>query len=331
MSTHLPVARPSTAFVHERVAVGQGLEFVIDGNSKITAGNGTYEAPAPNALSLPAASVQAPANPSLANGATPHCPGSTPACRASCYVRGLAKHAPDVYAAYAQNFDTLTRILDGGTRTFLVSAATLGMWISAHCSGGFRWHVSGDVLDRAHALWIFEVCAASRYTRHWIYTRTLSAVDRLVRAPNLTVNLSSDRDNVDQVRGVHARYPKQTRIAHMVTAEDAHEWSSVSDTEIGHCRKCLVPLMYAGTPDNPGPHLTPDEGCPGFVPPAGSVIFPDYALRGRELADPTSAPWWQGLRHDTRRMVCPADFFGQSESHRCGPCNKCIQPAGETS
>lgn len=56
----------------------------------------------------------------------------------------------------------------------------------------------------------------------------------------------------------------------------------------------------------------------------GDVVFPDYALRGRDLDDPTSAPWWQGLTQLQRRLVCPADFLGQSEQHRCGPCRKCL-------
>ena len=58
--------------------------------------------------------------------------------------------------------------------------------------------------------------------------------------------------------------------------------------------------------------------------PAGSVIFPNYTLRGRELSDPTEAPWWQSLSQEQKRMVCPPDFFGQSEKFRCGPCRKCL-------
>lgn len=64
----------------------------------------------------------------------------------------------------------------------------------------------------------------------------------------------------------------------------------------------------------------------GEVPelPPGSVIFPSYELRGRDLAKPTDALWWQTLTLNQKRMVCPPDFFGQSEQHRCGPCKKCL-------
>jgi len=66
---------------------------------------------------------------------------------------------------------------------------------------------------------------------------------------------------------------------------------------------------------------TGDGAVPAHLP---DVIFPDYALRGRDLERPTSAAWWQSLTHEQRQNVCPADFFGQSEAHRCGPCNKCL-------
>jgi hypothetical protein len=72
----------------------------------------------------------------------------------------------------------------------------------------------------------------------------------------------------------------------------------------------------------------------GEVPenlPAGSVIFPDYPYRGRDLENPTSHSWWKDLSKEQRQMVCPADFFGQSEQHRCGPCKKCLLPPGQVS
>src|SRR5690606_25934389 len=54
--------------------------------------------------------------------------------------------------------------------------------------------------------------------------------------------------------------------------------------------------------------------------PEGSVVFPDYANRGRALPDPRDHSWWQSLSPEHRRMVCTADFFGQSKENRCGPC-----------
>lgn len=292
-----------TAFIHTRVELAPGLDIVVDGNSKITAGNGTYAKPQPNAFSLPAASV---------SGAN-HCPGSTPTCRASCYVRGLAKHAPEVYAAYEQNAETLAKIFASAGAQWHASARALGFWIADHCIGGFRWHVSGDVLHEDHARWIATVCAHSQNVRHWTYTRTLEAVRELVRVPNLTVNVSADRDNWDVARAVALRYG--ARIAYMATP---HEWRDGESSGERICAACGV-MDHSALPDPPGPCVPADL-------PDGSVVFPDYPLRGRELADPTEHSYWREAPKRLRVMTCPADFFGQSEAHRCGPCDKCITP-----
>lgn len=66
----------------------------------------------------------------------------------------------------------------------------------------------------------------------------------------------------------------------------------------------------------------------GVVPetlPKGSVIFPDYSLRGKGLDNPLEHEWWKSLDLYQKRMVCPGDFFGQSSRHRCGPCQKCLK------
>jgi hypothetical protein len=262
-----------TNFIHERVYVGNGLSVVIDGNSKITAGNGTFEDPKPNAFSLPAASVDGQS----------HCPGSTSTCRASCYVRGLAKSAVDVYDAYHANARTLDAILSGSAVMGFDTARRLGAWIEGNAMHGFRWHVSGDVRSAVHAMRNLSVCRNSRTVRHWIYTRTFdnSVMAYLTSAANLTVNVSADRENFAAAKDAATRFG--ARIAYMAS---------------------------------------PGEDVPPL--PDGSVIFPDYPLRGRELDDPREAPWWKSIDHRTRLMVCPADFFGQSDSMRCGPCTKCI-------
>lgn len=257
-----------TQFIHATIPLPSGHHFTIDGNSKITRSNGTFAEPAPNAFSLPAASV---------DGAGTYCPNSTPTCRASCYVKGLAKHAPDVYNAYARNATALRlALMDQRHR----AAVALAAWIREHARGGFRWHVSGDVWHEQHAAWITRVARLAPDVPMWIYTRTLSAVSILVQSDNLAVNVSADRDNV--ILATTVARANGARVCYMST----------------------------------------DGEVPELV--RGDVIFPDYPLRGRELAEPTRALWWLGLTHEQREMVCPADFFGQSEAHRCGPCTKCL-------
>lgn len=281
--TSLPLAPAPTrtAFISATIDLDHiipGARFWLDGNSKITAGNGTFAEPAPNAFSLPAASVSGSMN----------CPGSTDVCRSSCYVKGLAKHAPELYARYVDNERAVGACLESPLSSFRAALA-LATWIREHASGGFRWHVSGDVWDQDHATWIVNVCMLAPDVDFWIYTRTLGVVRTLTAARNLAVNVSADRENYADARAVALE--TGARLTTLITADD-------------------IP-PYGGT------------GVPWDLP-AGSVIFPDYALRGRDLADPTSAPWWQALTHEQRAMVCPADFFGQSESARCGVCVKCL-------
>lgn len=72
-------------------------------------------------------------------------------------------------------------------------------------------------------------------------------------------------------------------------------------------------------------YLTVDGSLPDVLPD-NSVIFPAHNLRGQYLDKPFESSWWQSLTLDQRKIVCPADFFGQSPSRRCGPCQKCLQP-----
>lgn len=289
MTTHLPIlSAPSpvrTAFCGEVIPLdlwdseGNQLSFFVDGNSKITAGNGTYADPRPNAFSLPAASVERYVDqdgiPSNA------CPGSTSICRASCYVKGLAKHAPDLYHAYKANDHVLRLLFATGDAWATHAADVLAAWIRAHAPAGFRWHVSGDVQSIDHADWIAQVCERAPAVPFWIYTRTLEAVPYLM-APNLALNISADRGNLERAR----------RTAYAYGA-----------------RLC---------------YLSDDGTVPEL--PEGSVIFPDYPLRGRDLPSPTDHAWWAGLTHEQRAMVCGVDFFGQSENMRCGVCTKCLIP-----
>jgi hypothetical protein len=135
----------TTSFTAAKVPLWGDLAFYLDGNSKITRENGTFAEPTPNALSLPHIAT---------------CPGSTARCRESCYVHGLKKAAPEVYRLYELNEMAVhASLFDAHTRA--LSASVLGEWIRQHASGGFRWHVSGDVFSRLHAEWIAEVCCVA--------------------------------------------------------------------------------------------------------------------------------------------------------------------------
>ena len=252
-----------TAFIHTNVHLWDGMSFTIDGNSKITADDGTYDNPIPNAFSLPHIST---------------CPGSTSSCRTSCYVHGLQKYAPDVYRAYMDNERVWHAVHNA--RREMEAAQMLASVIADTCTR-FRWHVSGDVFSEPYARWIVRVCRLAPDTQFWLYTRSLNLLRALVGEPNLVVNVSADRDN----------------------------WVLASAA----AKSYKLRVCYMSQNDNDVPPL-----------PKGSVIFPDYPARGRELAQPTGHSWWVARTQKERKMVCPPDFFGQSEQHRCGPCTKCL-------
>jgi L-rhamnose mutarotase len=155
----------------------------FDGNAKITAGNGSYSDPLPNAFSvLPVTD----------------CPGSTKTCEASCYVRFIKEHASTIYGYYEHNSVAIRNILNSGPSKEW--ASIVGQWIETNCQGGFRWHVSGDIFSLDYAQWIAEVCKNSPSVNHWLYTRSFDLLQPLENVENLTVNLSIDQDNEHLVK-----------------------------------------------------------------------------------------------------------------------------------
>lgn len=252
----------STAFCTARIDVG--LDHLwIDGNAKITAGNGSFAHPSPNAFSL----VQ------IAD-----CPRSTETCRASCYVHGLEKHAQATHDLYKHNSATIRRILARPASVRAQWARSFAQWITRHASGGFRWHVSGDVFSADYAEFIRDVCQRAPDVRFWIYTRSFEYVGILVRAANLAVNLSADKDNYQAAERCRSLHPRDVRICYLSDNGD-------------------VPATLID----------------------GDVVFPDYSLRGDD-------GWRAKLPTQKQRMLCPVDFFGKSNSIRCGVCTKCLEP-----
>lgn len=294
----------STAFCMARLDGPDGTFLYVDGNQKITASNGAYDAPTPNAFSLVAEAVHQ-AEYALEDydgemkarfdaGLREHCPGSTPTCRRGCYVHGLNKHAAATYELYRHNSKEIRRIL-GDDKLANWWAVAMAQWITENAAGGFRWHVSGDVFSAAYAEWIADVCRESQTVDHWIYTRSFD--DEILgpladvstqRGGNLALNLSCDKDNYVKAKVASWRFGQVTG---------------------GQLRLC---------------YLVDDTDT--VIPPlrAGDVIFPDYSLRPKSGADPKDHPFWQSLTPDERSMLCPVDAFGKSEMVRCGICTKCL-------
>ncbi len=229
----------STAFCAAEIK-GPGGSLWIDGNGKITRGNGTLDTPRPNAFSLRAQAVTDAAGQDHVD-----CPGSTAVCRSSCYVGGLEKHARATYDLYEHNSVRIREILASNSDGYW--ALLVASWIRRNAKGGFRWHVSGDVFSSQYAEWIARVCGWSKNVPHWIYTRNLDILPELaevstLRGGNLAINVSADRDNYQ-------------------AAKIASEVNGIDGTPL---RICFL------SDDGQVPHDLRD----------GDVIFPDYSLRG---------------------------------------------------
>ncbi len=299
MKARLPIlgstATTTTTFCAERVDGPGGLHLFVDGNGKITAGNGTLAAPQPNAFSL----IQ-----------VDTCPGSTPTCRSSCYVHQLEKHQREVHDLYRHNTQTIRAILSDVALAGDWAMRMAG-WITLHCQGGFRWHVSGDVFSLEYAEWIRDVCREAPSVRFWIYTRSFHYLTPLWQVAttgpnrgNLALNLSCDRDN--WAAAVRAA------CAHFVDADGEPDGPYTARLCYLTTDGTLPP--HVGDPDIEDCELTSED-----------VIFPDYSLRPRQFATLLESPWWQSLRPSQRGLVCPVDAMGKAENRRCGPCERCLK------
>lgn len=227
------------------------------------------------------------------------CPGSTPTCQKSCYVHALEGAAKNIHDLYRENTTAIQHILTMPEGYQAAWATRVANYIlSNNQDTGFRWHVSGDLFSGEYAAWVATVVELSAPVRHWIYTRSFELSAAFVGLENITVNYSVDRDNYERARPYAA-------------AHASVGWP--------------VRLCY----------LTTDDGEVPSDLPEGSVIFPDYSLRGARnyTAEPAMqrecSTFYQRLPQPQRRMLCPVDFYGKSEGNRCAPfgggCAKCIK------
>ena len=84
-----------TGFAFREIEI-EGYKFWIDGNSKVTANNGTFENPAANAFSLPHLIT---------------CPDKTRRCAKACYVNELKEYSPATYSKFQINHQTIQAVL----------------------------------------------------------------------------------------------------------------------------------------------------------------------------------------------------------------------------
>lgn len=207
----------TTGFAVERVELGGGYHVFLDGNQKITAGNGEFDEPVANAFSLPQVVT---------------CPRRTPTCERTCYVHNLETAQGWLHDHYKHNLATIRRLVDSPS-TWLAghTAITLANWIDKNARGGFRWHVSGDLFSKQYAAWVGFVARMSS-TPQWIYTRSFHLLDALGEADNLTVNLSADRNNYWLARRVSDERGG-LRVCYLLESLDEDELDNLRDLREG--------------------------------------------------------------------------------------------------
>lgn len=214
MSTRLPIlgsTATSTTFASRELRLdGTDSVLYLDGNAKITAGNGTFTDPQPNAFSL---------------RDRDDCPGKTPTCSEACYVTSLAAAQPQLHALYRHNSAEIRRVLADPSLTDRW-VMHLSEVIAFGCAGGFRWHVSGDVYSEAYAQFVADVCREAPTVDFWIYTRSFDYLGPLaevstLRGGNLALNLSCDIDNFAEAVEASVAYGvapgKPLRLCYLTT------------------------------------------------------------------------------------------------------------------
>jgi hypothetical protein len=148
------------------------------------------------------------------NGGT--CPGCTPGeegCEDTCYDKKLRR----IYKAYASVEDYNTELLAGLSEDdiFAVIDNSVTFWRMTSNDEHlyFRLHTGGDFYSVDYAKAWRRVIEKHKSVNFWTYTRSLFAVPILHKLKNLTLYLSCDPVNKDEVLKVYSQYSGTPNIA----------------------------------------------------------------------------------------------------------------------
>ena len=171
------------------------------------------------------------------------CPGATPTCRSCCYTQGGQAGLTPARMARARNTHTLLhlcqrravrqladqlgQLMDRGHAQYLRRLSRVQGPEHRRLIRGslFRHNWSGDLVDATHAQAVYRATTARPHLQCWLYTRSFHLLPHLDPPPaNLTVWLSEDVDNGEEVEWVQRRYPWAKRAVLVereeVTGED---------------------------------------------------------------------------------------------------------------
>lgn len=152
----------------------------------------------------------------LPSGKAYSCPGATDYCESICYAGKLEKIFPGVRKALLNNWQILTNASRDEMATMLDAMISdfEADCVKRNAEMLFRIHWDGDFFSTDYAEAWAIVIHAHPQVRFWVYTRVIDAALILAGLDNLSLYLSADRDNADEMLFATVYHPN-IRIAYV--------------------------------------------------------------------------------------------------------------------
>lgn len=155
-------------------------------------------------------------------------------CLAVCYDKNLRK----LYKNYAKVEDVNTELVKSGSVEDMenVIRNSVLMWRISDEENipYFRIHTGGDFFSEEYAQVWAKVIEEFPEVRFWVYTRSLFAVPILAKCKNLTLYLSCDPVNKDNVLEVYEQFRNYPNVAIAWMGNDVPE-QIVNDRTVLQC------------------------------------------------------------------------------------------------
>lgn len=141
------------------------------------------------------------------------CVNATEACLKVCYDANLRKLYKGYKAVEDDNYDLVKNA--SFEEHLEVIKNTVNKWLltTGHDNPLFRIHTGGEFFNESYTRAWRQVIASTHEAYFWAYTRSMFAVPILAGLKNLTLMLSCDSDNQEEVLKVYEAYEHHPNIA----------------------------------------------------------------------------------------------------------------------
>lgn len=193
----------------------------------------------------------------LPSGKAFSCPGQTSVCEAICYAGKLEKIYKGVKNVLTHNWDllngadipTMVSLLSGMIGEFVAETDKI-VKSGKDATYDFRIHWDGDFFSRDYATAWAIVMREFSGVNFWVYTRSftgsVNVIDILSGIDNLSLYLSTDKDNIGDALAVSAAFPDVLLASLGDTFGQARE-ALVGDRKASNCpeNNGAIPLISA--------------------------------------------------------------------------------------